>query len=178
MALTRCTKLLLAHLPPHDAGLSVVGTRGVLGDWYAHLLILDRRKWLLFTNEETLFSFTVPYVRRPELKHFFLLFRDHLRSNLEAASCSVEIAAQLLADYDQLTVTNTDSRSVLGSMNDIAFRLQCYASGAPELAYREVLEVRPKKASATLLVPKEFPSIPANLLLAPSHSGARTRDDR
>lgn len=61
MRILYCTQKLLKELnvlPLSDPG-EVSSSEG-LGNWYANLLRIERRKCLLFTNEKTLYSFLVP----------------------------------------------------------------------------------------------------------------------
>ncbi len=58
--LTELGTPLLADIPADPEGL---------GNWYANLIRIDRRKCLLFTNDKTLYSFLIPAVKKENLKN-------------------------------------------------------------------------------------------------------------
>ena len=60
----RCTKKLLDVICPEQ--LADAGARG--SDWSGNLLVLDRRKCLLLTHADSLFTIFEPDVRAPDLR--------------------------------------------------------------------------------------------------------------
>ena len=60
----RCTKKLLDVIRPEQ--LATQEPDG--SDWYGNLLVLDRRKCLLLTHADTLFTIFEPDVRAPDLR--------------------------------------------------------------------------------------------------------------
>lgn len=121
MAFIRCTKKLLAELPsPLEEAVS---KSTILGDWHANLLRIERRKCVLFTNNETLFSVFIPMLRKPHFENLASVFLDNLIQTLKSEAFD-EIIEQVNNDYtENLTYSTTNNRSVLGSMNDIAHSL-------------------------------------------------------
>ena len=68
MRLLHCTQKLLKELgkpPLQNPDTSPENSEG-LGNWYANLLRIDRRKCLLFTNEKTLYTFLIPKVLKTQ----------------------------------------------------------------------------------------------------------------
>ena len=65
VTLIHCTAKLLKELgsPTLQSPANEPDTQG-LGNWYANLLRIDRRKCILFTNEKTLYSFLIPKVKK------------------------------------------------------------------------------------------------------------------
>jgi hypothetical protein len=111
----RCTKKLLDVLRPHE----VSAPEPCDEDWYANLLVLDRRKCLLLTHAATLFSVLEPDVRVAQLRstrHFVsvLLERELQEENLPVHTFGD-------TQSEALVVAKTADRSVLGCMNDMAF---------------------------------------------------------
>ena len=49
-----------------------------LGCWHANLLMLDRRKCVLFTNDQTRYSFLVAGLKKPDFKCLDEVFRQGL----------------------------------------------------------------------------------------------------
>jgi len=112
----------------------------ILGDWYGNLLSIARRHVVLFTNESTLYSFAVLGVRRVELRNIGNVFVEHLRLNLAHEDIPVEVIARVEAAYRVMGIARTDSRSVLGSMNDLAVLLEQYLldPGMKKLDVRDI----------------------------------------
>jgi len=63
MRIIHCTRKLLKELDVSliETDKILLPTEG-LGNWYANLLRIDRRKCLLFTNEKSLYSFLIPKI--------------------------------------------------------------------------------------------------------------------
>ena len=60
MPVLRCTQMLLGELRVSDDDLvDESESSGRLGDWYANLLRIERRKCVMFTNAATLYTFLV-----------------------------------------------------------------------------------------------------------------------
>src|ERR1700690_436171 len=55
-----------------------------LGNWYANIIRIDRKKCLLFTNEKTLYSFVIPNVRKANPRNIVDEFLVNLSFNLQA----------------------------------------------------------------------------------------------
>lgn len=135
MLLLRCTVKLLKEVGVKNADLANnIQIIDPLDSWYVNLLHLDRRKCLLFTNEKTLYSFLVPGVKKANYKDFGLLFRENLMLNLKYEGFDDGKVRKLLNGYEDYGFTKTQSRSVLGSMNDMAFcyKYHIYDSGGLE----------------------------------------------
>jgi len=75
----------------------------------------------LFVNDKTLFNFIVPDVSRAQIRELDNLFKGHLSCVLADAGISEAERGRILSEYDEVGFTNTNSKSVLGSMNDLAF---------------------------------------------------------
>lgn len=91
-------------------------------DFYANLLWIDGRKCLLVTHAGTLFSVFVPDVRAADLRPIGEFVVPHLRAALASEGLSEETFGHL--DPDEVELAKTASRSVLGSMNDLAFQCE------------------------------------------------------
>lgn len=61
MTLLHCTQKLLKELGTPPLVDTPAVTEG-LGNWYANLIRIDRKKCILFTNEKTLLSFLIQNV--------------------------------------------------------------------------------------------------------------------
>ena len=92
-----------------------------LGAWHANLLYIDRRKCVLFTNDRTLFNFIVPGVKRAEIRKLDALFLSWLPSVLNGERLPGGLVEQIMAESAHVVYGSACDRSVLGSMNDLAF---------------------------------------------------------
>ena len=125
MPVLRCTRKLLKELRvSNDDLVDENESSERLGDWYANLLRIDRRKCVMFTNAATLYTFLVAGVLRKDFDRVGDLFRTHLRRTLAHDEYSATDIDLVLEEYDTLLVGRTRDRRVLGSMNDFAWAVE------------------------------------------------------
>lgn len=116
-----------------------------LGNWYANLLHIGRRKCVLFTHEQTLYSLFVPGLKKPEFKRlddiFLMTLADHLHHDgFEPASIK-----NILDGYTgRLEFAKTENKSVLGSMNDLAYQIKIEVQIQKGLANIDLVAVTKK----------------------------------
>jgi len=122
MAIIRCTKKLLTELKtkPSEGAIS----SNEVGSWYANLLRIDRRKCILFTNDATLYSFLIPGLKKPQFENFREVFGQNLFKNLLWENFPQNQIEIVLDEHREIIIAKTNNRSVLGSMNDLAFQLK------------------------------------------------------
>jgi len=113
--IVRCTaklRALLGRQAQEDTGCSP-------NDWYANLLLIERRKCLLVTHAGTLFSVFVPDVRAAQLRPLGPFVVPRIVAQLDAEGLSERALGEL--DGACVTIAGTvGGRSVLGCMNDLA----------------------------------------------------------
>ena len=129
MAFIRCTAKLLKDLGVKPTNIPDQPLD--LFDWHANMLRLDRKKYVLFTNSQALFSFLMRWAGKPKSTEFQEQFRLKLFQSLMSEGIAEEHIEYMLGGHKQVTITKTNSRSVLGSMNDLAFQAKymVYVSG-------------------------------------------------
>ena len=116
-----CTKKLPNELEASPCSIiAPEQSSGFLGSWNANMIRIERRKCLLLTNDRTLYSFLIPGVKNKDLSNLRELFALHLKINLAKEGFGPEDIAKALREYDEIAIAPTKSRSVLGSMNDLA----------------------------------------------------------
>lgn len=131
----RCTKKVL----------DVLGTRPVSDvppdgdDWYANLLTFDRRRCLLLTHANTLFSVFEPDVRAARLRATRDLVADLIVRELAAEGLQPNLFGHLAAD--EVVIAKTADRSVLGCMNDMAYLCGHSITAAGGLALVDISSV-------------------------------------
>lgn len=122
MQLIRCTKKLQKEMGLKPSDLCTDEQRfSYLGSWHANLIHIDRRKCVLFVNDKTLFNFIVPDLSRAQIRELDQLFKSYLSCVIDDAGFSEADRGRILSAYDEVGFTNTNSKSVLGSMNDLVF---------------------------------------------------------
>jgi len=92
-----------------------------LGPWHANLIHIDRRKCVLFANDKTLFNFIAPDVSRQAIRGLDKLFMSYLGCVLADEGFIEADRARILSEYEEIGFASTSSKSVLGSMNELAF---------------------------------------------------------
>ena len=126
MPLICCTKKLIAEIGTPVAKSAEKPHAALLGDWYANLLRIDRRKCVIFTSERTLLTFVVVALNRDAIRDYVTLFQRGLRQLLECEGFAAADVDRVLDDYQELTLAPTRDRSVLGSLNDLARMAAAY----------------------------------------------------
>ncbi len=85
-----------------------------LGYWYANLLMIDRRKCILFTNEKTLYSFFILKVKKENVKNVIDDFLFNPNLNLQAEGFPIEVISSVLQECTDIGFAKTASKPVLG----------------------------------------------------------------
>ncbi len=137
--LLRCTAKLLKLLEVRPASLVEPRSVAKEREWYGNLLWIDRRKCLLFTHAETLFSFLVPNVLKREILPLGPFFMARLQSELDSEGLPRETFNRL--DSTELRLAKTTDRSVLGCMNDLAFQCEYSIVASGGLAHCDVRDL-------------------------------------
>ncbi len=133
MLILKCTQKAGKELGQRQLEpIAAEDSTAVVGAWYVNLLRFGHNKTLLFTNETSLYSMVVPYVKK-DLADLSTLFTQHLATNLSLERVPRPTIDQLVAQYQTVQMSKTDSRHVLGCMNDIAdmFMYQLERVGGP-----------------------------------------------
>ena len=90
-------------------------------------LRFDRRKCILLTNDATLYSVFVPGVRKMQFQQIQSVLGQAVFRSLRLGGfrqAQIEAVLEELDGGNDLQITKTGNRSVLGSMNDLAFQLE------------------------------------------------------
>ncbi len=129
MQLIKCTQKLLKELQQKPT--TNAPQLSNLGSWHANIFYVERRKCILVTNDLTLYTMFIPYLRKPDFKAFHIVFGQNLFKNLLHENLPQNAIETALEEYREIEYTKTDNRSVLGSMNDQKFQLEhiIYSNG-------------------------------------------------
>jgi hypothetical protein len=122
MQTIKCTAKLRTEMGLKNTSLPEPNLEaGLLGAWHANLIYVNRKKCVLFVNDKTLYNFAVINLSRAKIKELDSVFLQHLVLHLFQEGFSEEQVKQLTQEYDRIQFAKTDSKSVLGSMNDLAW---------------------------------------------------------
>ncbi len=120
MTVLRCTQALLAELRVKRDPRVAEDDIG----WHANLLLIERYRCVLFTHDETLFSFFVCSPRRPNLEFFPEVFGQGLFKALLRSGFSQGQVETMLDTTREIRYAKTSNRRVLGSMNEMKRMLE------------------------------------------------------
>jgi hypothetical protein len=121
MLLIRCTEKLAKEMGLKRRDLSDPAQAGFLGSRFGHVFRIERRKCLIFTNDETLYSFVVAGVRRSQLADLGRVFANHLLESLRVEGLETLLRERIGDGSKHVVLARTNNRSVVGSMNDLRF---------------------------------------------------------
>jgi hypothetical protein len=121
MPLIRCTRKLLTEIGAQVASSAELAQPALLGDWFANLIRIGRRKCVIFTSEQTLLTFLVVGPGRASVRDYATLFRSGLRRLLENEGFAAIDIDRVVGQYQQVNLAPTNDRSVLGSLGQIAY---------------------------------------------------------
>jgi hypothetical protein len=132
-----------------------------LGQWHANLIYINRRKCVIFVNDKILLNFIVADVSRAEIRKLDEMFESMFRCVLASEDFSKELIEKVLAEYSKINFGKSNNRSVLGSLNDLAFNYEysiCESGGphsqeVPAIIAR--LNRMPMRASVGYIYPLE-----------------------
>ncbi len=122
----RCTKKLLSQM----SATPIPGEKNpttALGDWYANLVPTCRGGIVICTNERTLLTVILPLI---EGQHPLSMFTMRVYNLLMLLGVPLARAEVELKQMQSVEIRKSQSRKVLGSMNDIALALQLMAEDA------------------------------------------------
>ena len=118
MIVFRGTQKLLKEVRLRKEDLADPG-EGFMGSWFVNVFYLERRKSVLITNDKTLYSVLLWGLRRPDFDNLGARFIAGLASNLKRDGFDTGLIASVCMACHPVEWTTTNSRSVLGSMNDM-----------------------------------------------------------
>lgn len=157
MLIFKCTQKVRDYLSlaPNELTEPVDHTNSVLGDWYVNLIVIDRRKCLLFMNERTLLSFIAIGSKKSKgLKHdVYEMFIDHLFNLYKLLEFPLDGLNQVMDDYVEYRYNKTASKKLLGNMSDLAHLYQAtiaYNGGIAKCDIAEIIRLMNHTPQANL----------------------------
>ena len=118
----RCTAKLLKEIGMARADLvEKASSESSLGEWYAHLFFLSRRKCVLFTHAKTYYGFVAYGLKREDICNLDEVFRKNLGFRLYEDGFSPDAIKKAIAAADTIVYGRTIDRRVLGVMNQMIY---------------------------------------------------------
>lgn len=116
----RCTTKVQKEigLKPKDLN-EIKDSKSMLGNWYVNVSTIDRRKTFLFVNERTLLSFILYGVKKSNIANMHEMFLKALNQLLLMEGVDYPVIDKLNNEYLNLEYTKTNSKQILGNMNDL-----------------------------------------------------------
>lgn len=94
-------------------------------NWYVDSIIVERKKHFLFTNSKTLYSFFFYVGTKKEIENIEVLFEEKLIKSIQNDfQIDIDVLKGIFKENRSYSYHKTNSRSVLGSMNDMKNHLQ------------------------------------------------------
>ena len=128
MVAIRCTKKLLARIGA-PAAISEPTTT-LLGDWYAQPLAIGRLRLILLISEYSRLPVIMP---ARDVKHLAKNFPAALAHVLLALGIEESAVEREVEATREAVIAQTNSRSLLGTLNDFSFLLKWEPQGLPSI---------------------------------------------
>ncbi|MGY6275725.1 DUF6933 domain-containing protein [Methylomonas sp. MgM2] len=126
MLVLRCTKKLQTAIKLKKTDLvdPNVETSNFCS-WFLNLIEIDGRPCLLAANDQTLFNFLITDIPKLDTAQLIELFKSYLHCVLAEEGFDQTFIHKLMDDFADVRFANTNSRRVLGSLNELAFFYLC-----------------------------------------------------
>ncbi|MBS1169942.1 MAG: hypothetical protein H6R01_860 [Burkholderiaceae bacterium] len=146
MLILKCTKKVQSYLGLAAGDLlseSAASRDAVLGAWYVNQFRIGRRNAYIFMSERTLLSFILFDVKKSNSKK--ALFPEICLAGivqlLKFLQTPLPLIGKVIDDSFHSGYANTDSRSALGNLNDLAFLYQHYIMTQGGLEHCNLTEI-------------------------------------
>ena len=120
----KCTQKLLDFAGLKPAPLPEVNDT-LLGGWHVNTDVIGRYRFLLFLNDKTLYCLVGVIPATEKTAHLPVMFRHLLASAMLKNGVDSAHIERVAREYVEEMITKTDSRKVLGNLNDM-FNQTCY----------------------------------------------------
>jgi len=148
-----CTKKLLSELKKNPGKEDAIIDS--FWSWHANTFYIERRKCVLITNDITLFTMFIPAFKKPDFQSFHFIFGQQLFKNLLNEEIPQKQIERILAECEDIQYKRTNSRSVLGSMNELKFQLEYHIGAEGGLAKTDIFELN-QQLNRTIMSPIKY----------------------
>ena len=148
-----CTKKFLSELQKNPGKEDAIIDS--FWSWHANIFYIERRKCVLVTNDTTLFTMLIPVLKKPDFQSFHFIFGQHLFKNLLNEEIPQKQIETILSECEDIQYKKTNSRSVLGSMNELKFQLEYHIGAKGGLAKTDIFELN-QQLNRTIMSPIKY----------------------
>jgi hypothetical protein len=120
----KCTRKMLDFTGIKPAPLPEANDT-LLGAWHVNTEVIGRYRFLLFLNDKSLYCLVAVIPVTEKTVHLAMIFRHLLASAMLRNGVDQAHIEQVAKEYAEEIITKTDSRKVLGNLNDM-FNQTCY----------------------------------------------------
>jgi len=140
MRAIHCSQNLLKEIPDPVTDLNDVSvSNSGLGNWYSDIFKFNRKKYLIFTNERTLFSFFVYSVNRHDVETISSLFSEKLKRYLQEFVHDENRINRIISEYNEICFCKSDDSTVAESMDFFIKIFESRLEFIDEVTDREIL---------------------------------------
>jgi hypothetical protein len=112
-----CTKKMAQGLKLSPKPLPDINHPGILGDWTSNVFIFRRKKYYIFSNEKTLFSFLLTGISKKTIEQSFL---DCLGRMLKLAEIPDDLINAVMHEASDIVFTKSlPNRPLAGCQNNL-----------------------------------------------------------
>ena len=126
MIVLHCTQKVLTEGGFKESTLRVFPEREPVDHWYTHLFLCRRKKHLIFTHEQSRFSFVVPSIGRYDVRHIGQVFSKKLPKAMFYEEFGAAEIKAVSEQINSISLAKTESRAVVGSMNEFIRHFKWY----------------------------------------------------
>ena len=102
--------------------------------WHGNIFMIGRKKCLLLTHNESLYSMFFYGVTKKDVKNFPSMFKSRLQTLLRKDDFTLQQIIMIGESLEEITYTKTSDRSVTGNMNDMVHMLKYFNMTEDELS--------------------------------------------
>lgn len=127
MLVLQCTKKLQTAIKLKKTDLVDANVEtSDFGSWFLNLIEIDGCPCLLAANDQTLFNFLIADIPKLDATQLIELFKSYLHCVLAEEGFEQPFIQKLMDEFAEVRFANTNSRRVLGSLNELAFFYRCH----------------------------------------------------
>ncbi|MFH5184088.1 DUF6933 domain-containing protein [Paenibacillus sp. TAB 01] len=123
MLVIRGTKKLLIDMKMEKA-VGKIDISDSFFSWHANLVMVNRRKHVIFMNDLSRLSITMSGIRSTQYKNLKDLFLKDLNDFLISEDTDKAMIHEYINNCENVVVTTTNNRSVISTMNDVVLIMQ------------------------------------------------------
>ncbi len=140
MRIIHCSQNLLKEIKedvvsPEDIPADNSG----LGNWYCDVFRYNRKKYLIFTNERTLYTFFVYGIKRHDVDSISNIFRENLLLYLNRTGIDNEIINRVTMEYKEIGFCRGSNSNITETMNFFIKMLEARLECIDDITEREIL---------------------------------------